>query len=327
VLEVDPIQNPGAEGDLVLNARSVAATQSVVFTGTDGDLTIGTDNGTVAIPQFHGLINAFTGGDTIIVDTTAAAAFLPSLTNTSQVLVTDTIGGGVEGTLTFATAQLAAGAAAGTGGTLVDQPLTCFAAGTRIETAGGLVAVEDLAVGAVVRLADGGCAPVVWIGQRAVNCRAQRKPETVWPVRVRRGAFGANVPVRDLYLSPDHAVFVNEVLVPVKLLINGTSVARVKRERMTYFHVELPAHDVILAEGLTVESYLDVGDRADFSDGDTVRLFPEFGARLAPDAALAWEAHGAAPLVMAGGQLTSVRRVVAKNTPRFRRSRSSARTA
>src|ERR1019366_700567 len=127
----------------------------------------------------------------------------------------------------------------------------------RIATVDGLVRVEDLRVEDVVVTADGAFEPIVWIGQRAVNCERHPRPETVWPVRVQAGAFGANVPVRDLYLSPDHAVFVNDVLVPVKLLINGTSIAQVKQNRVTYYHVELPRHAVILAEGLTVESYLD----------------------------------------------------------------------
>jgi hypothetical protein len=132
-------------------------------------------------------------------------------------------------------------------------------------------------------------------------------------VRVAAGAFGANVPVRDLYLSPDHAVFVNDVLVPVKLLANGTSIARAKRDHVRYFHVELPRHAVILAEGLMVESYLDIGDRSDFHHaGETIRLFPEFAARLTPETALLWEARGVAPLVMTGSKLTAVRRVVAR---------------
>ena len=69
--------------------------------------------------------------------------------------------------------------------------------------------------------------PIVWLGSRTVDCAKHPHPETVWPVRVSAGAFGANGPVRDLYLSPDHAVFVNGVLIPVKLLINGTSITRV----------------------------------------------------------------------------------------------------
>jgi len=102
------------------------------------------------------------------------------------------------------------------------------------------------------------------------------------------------------------------VLVPVKLLIDGTRVVQVKRERVRYFHVELPRHAIILAEGLTVESYLDLGDRANFhQNGETIRLFPDFAARLAPKTAMLWETKGAAPLVLAGEALEAARRTVA----------------
>ena len=74
--------------------------------------------------------------------------------------------------------------------------------------------VEALSVGDRVITVDGLMKPIVWIGQREVNCARHPVPETVWPVRVRAGAFGDNVPVRDLYLSPDHAVLVSGVLVP-----------------------------------------------------------------------------------------------------------------
>ena len=100
--------------------------------------------------------------------------------------------------------------------------------------------------------------------------------------------------------------------IPVKLLINGTSVAQVTLGSVTYHLVELPEHAVILAEGLPVESYLDVGDRANFDRAeDVVRLFPDFEARLAPDAALRWESRAAAPLVLAGAALEAAREVVA----------------
>jgi hypothetical protein len=75
-----------------------------------------------------------------------------------------------------------------------------------------------------------------------------------------------------------------------------------------YFHVELQRHDMILAEGLAVESYLDTGDRANFHHGsETIRLFPEFTARLTPETALVWETRGAAKLVMVGDELEVAR--------------------
>jgi hypothetical protein len=99
-----------------------------------------------------------------------------------------------------------------------------------------------------------------------------------------------------------------------------------KRDRVTYDRVELPEHGVILAEGLTVESYLDLGDRADFGgDGEVIRLFPDFSARLAPDAAVVWETRGVAPLVMVGDRLAAAQRMIVTHPTRQTRSRRAAR--
>ena len=82
---------------------------------------------------------------------------------------------------------------------------------------------------------------------------------------IRAGAFGVNAPERDLYLSPGHAVCVDamgEVFVPVGQLINGDSIAPEEVDDVVYWHVELESHDVLLAEGLACESYMDAGNRA-----------------------------------------------------------------
>lgn len=184
--------------------------------------------------------------------------------------------------------------------------ISCFAEGTLTETEHGAVPVEQLREGDVVRtcIAEGG-APVVWLGWREVDCAAHPKPDSVWPVRIAAGAFGPAMPARDLWLSPDHAVFVNDVLIPVKQLINGSTIVQVPRDRVTYYHLELPQHDVVLAEGLPAESYLDVGDRSNFvNGGGPVRLFADFG--------LAWEGQGAAPLVVTGPELAAVRQALAQ---------------
>ena len=70
-----------------------------------------------------------------------------------------------------------------------------------------------------------------------------------------------------------------------------------------------------MAEGLTVESYLDVGDRLDFNgDGDVVRLFADFGARRRPEIAWTWETRGAAPLITGGSKLRAMRAALASRT-------------
>jgi hypothetical protein len=101
-------------------------------------------------------------------------------------------------------------------------------------------------------------------------------------------------------------LFVNDVLIPVKLLINRTSIAQIPRDEVTYYHVEVARHDVLLAEGLMVESYLDTGDRGRFANGGKIRaLHPDFSAR-------AWEMAGCAELVQAGPILAAVRRNLAE---------------
>ena len=52
----------------------------------------------------------------------------------------------------------------------------CFVAGTRIRTADGELPVERLRVGTPVLLANGGLAPVVWIGSGLIDCARQPDP-------------------------------------------------------------------------------------------------------------------------------------------------------
>jgi hypothetical protein len=183
--------------------------------------------------------------------------------------------------------------------------IQCFVSGTGIATPSGEIAVERLRPGMLVQTASGAAVPVSWLGRRTVACRSHPQPESVWPVRVRAAAFGDQMPERDLWLSPDHAVFVDDVLIPIRYLLDGTTIAQVPCDTVTYWHVELPRHDVILAEGLPVESYLETGGRAGFvNGGDIVSLYPDFASRI-------WEAEGCAPLLVAGAALDAVRERVA----------------
>src|SRR5262249_42442732 len=113
----------------------------------------------------------------------------------------------------------------GAGGALT-LTVVCFAAGTLIATERGEMAVEDLHIGdRVPTLVGGTLEPSRWIGVRTVDCRRHPRPQCVWPVRISANAFGEGKPARPLLLSPDHAVFIDGVLIPVKYLINGRTIA------------------------------------------------------------------------------------------------------
>jgi hypothetical protein len=154
----------------------------------------------------------------------------------------------------------------------------CFAEGTLIQTARGPVAVEHLTPGDLAVTASGTRRPIVWIGHRTIDLTRHPEPMLARPVRVAAGAFPGGLPQRDLLLSPDHAVVWDGALVPVKHLVNGGSIAidTVCRS-VTYYHVELDSHDILMAEGLPAESYLDTGNRGFFANGgQPVVLFPGF---------------------------------------------------
>lgn len=186
--------------------------------------------------------------------------------------------------------------------TILPDSIACFATGTPIMTDAGEVPVERLAVGARLPTRLGRrLSEVVWIGRRTVDCRRHPRPQSVWPVRVKRGAFGRDTPHCDVLLSRDHALLADDVLIPVRYLINGTTIVQEQVDQIGYWHIELDRHDVILAAGLPAESFLDTGNRSAFSNGGPViGLHPDFNA-------LVWEAAGCAPLVVFGDKLDRVR--------------------
>ncbi len=183
----------------------------------------------------------------------------------------------------------------------------CFAMGTRISTVKGEVPVEDLRAGDAVLIRDGGFAPVIWIGSRRIDLAHHREPELVSPVLIAQGAIGEAVPAHDLFLSPDHAIWFDGTLIPAKALLNGSTIRQVTPNLVTYFHVELASHAVILAEGAPVESYLDTGNRRMFLPGtvETV-IHPE----PTDHQQIIREKNGCAPFAETGPVVAALRGII-----------------
>jgi autotransporter passenger strand-loop-strand repeat protein len=166
----------------------------------------------------------------------------------------------------------------GTGTDITADQTPCYCTGTliRIARAGRLfdMAVEALKLGDCAVTVSGRHVPIRWIGHRSLDEGFLAAHPDVRPVRILAGAFGKDLPARNLYLSPGHPVLVGAgedgesgVLVPIMCLINGTSIAReTKGDGVTYWHVELEQHDIMLAEGLPAESFLDFGNRPWFEN-------------------------------------------------------------
>ena len=183
----------------------------------------------------------------------------------------------------------------------------CFAQGTRIATTRGDLSVEELAVGDLVVTSSGEHRPIRWLGHRNIDCRRHLCREHVLPVRISAHAFGENLPARQLYLSPGHPVLVGADadgegghLVPIMCLINGTTIKRVAVNEVTYWHVELDQHDILLAEGLPAESYIDLGSRPWFVGAD--------GALYDPDMALPGMPGRCRPVAVDGAVVEAERR-------------------
>jgi hypothetical protein len=103
------------------------------------------------------------------------------------------------------------------------------------------------------------------------------------------------------------------VLIPVRLLVNGGSIRQELADRISYYQIELARHDVLFANGLPAESYLETGGRARFANaGSVVTLHPDFSAREP-------ETRGCAPVVQAGPVLDRVRRRLAADLARRKR--------
>ena len=213
-------------------------------TGTVDGITI-TGNGTssITITSQYGLSNL----DTVLFQTLTYTVSAPTNGDTIQLSATGPNG-------ETATASMT-----------IQAAMACFVSGTRIATVNGPVPVEHLSVGDQVITARGEIRPIRWLGHVAIDCTALRHPSACYPVSVRAGAFGRNLPRRDLLLSSGHHVYAEGVLVPISALENGVTITRQPVSEVTYWHVELDTHDVILAEGLPTESYLDTGNRSSFT--------------------------------------------------------------
>lgn len=160
--------------------------------------------------------------------------------------------------------------------------IPCFAAGTLIATPKGAVPVETLRTGHTVATFDGPAARILWTGAVEVLGRSAAAPIVIEP-----GLLGNT---HRLVVSQNHRIMLasplaelyfaaSEVFVPAKALVNGATIRSENWRRISYHHILLPDHHVVLANGAPCES-LFLGDACidrfeDAARSEVARYFPE----------------------------------------------------
>ena len=207
-----------------------------------------------------------------------------------------TLGAGVNALSAIATDAAGNASAPGSFSAMLD-PAACFARGTRIAVPGGEVAIEAVRIGDLVLTGGGVARPIRWIGRRRYNSAQLLANRHLRMVIVARDAIAAGMPHRDLAVSPMHAIWVDDRLIPAASLVNGVSIRRDEAcAPLTYLHLELDGHEIVFAEGLPAETFIDDGSRLLFDNADEYEGIRGLAAAAEPG----WR-------VEEGGRLEAVR--------------------
>ncbi|MEP5761163.1 MAG: Hint domain-containing protein [Litoreibacter sp.] len=142
----------------------------------------------------------------------------------------------------------------------------CFTGGTIFETPEGPTLIDNLRPGDQLFTKDNGPQTIKWIWAKVWTTAELRKNPNLYPVRVKKDAFGNGLPERELLVSRQHRILVGsrivqrmfdcaEVLVPAKDLLELDGVDIVTDcETMTYYHILLEQHEIVFANGVPSES-------------------------------------------------------------------------
>ena len=267
---------------------------------TGGNLTV------EAGAKFYGDIGGFKIGDTVDVtnEPPPPAGTYPTQPDywyaPNHTLYTDDGPLKFDGTFTGEHFVFTSDGAVGTDITLAEGA-ACFRRGTRIRTDQGEASIETLRIGDRVMTLSGAARAVRWIGRRRYSGSYAEGNRGVLPIRIRRGALGDGMPRRDLWVSPEHAMWLEGMLIPASALVNGMSIVQEDTvEEVIYVHLEFDTHDVIFAEGAPSESFVDDESRDQFDNAAEYWALYPYAVREAP--------HFYAPRVEDGVALEAVRR-------------------
>jgi hypothetical protein len=144
----------------------------------------------------------------------------------------------------------------------------CIHGEALIETDQGDVLMKELQIGDYVRTDRGTHEAIRWIGSRQLTRADMLANPKLFPVRIKAGALGQGLPVRDLLVSRQHRMKVSskisqrvvdsaDVLIPAFRLVGlpGIEVAT-DVDGVSYYHVLCDNHEVIFADAAPTETLL-----------------------------------------------------------------------
>lgn len=284
------VEDTANSGEIILGGSSTGSIDVSSFSGFDN---IVFDSG--AKWAVSGTVSDFSQGQTIIGMNAGDSIFIENFAATTKSYVngtgailsngTSAITINIQGNFTSDEIVIV-----GTqNGTVITAP--CFAKGTLIETPYGSKPVEHLNIGDYVKCFDATFKKIKWIGHRAYKGQMIASNNKVLPICIRRSTFSPDIPRRDLFLSPDHSLFLSGKLIAADRLINGRTIFQVEQvEEISYYHIELDQHEIIFAEGCPVESFLDVNCRDRFQNCESYyRLYPKESGRIQSSALIRME--------------------------------------
>lgn len=138
------------------------------------------------------------------------------------------------------------------------ENILCFTDGMMIDTPFGPRLIEDLVPGDLVLTRDSGPQVLRWHGSRSLVVDQQHAP-----IEFAAGLLGN---ARAFRVSPQHRMLnegyraqlyfgQEEVLVPAKSLINGSTVRQLAPGPVTYHHLLFDKHEIVTCDGIASESY------------------------------------------------------------------------
>ncbi|WP_415456374.1 Hint domain-containing protein [Acetobacter persici] len=267
----------GNGGTLILGGYATTTSDLIQFDGSGGTIEIAAGT-TPSIIQY---ITNISENDTIIIDGLKADGYnyvdgvytLTSngtpISGTSSFQLPDANEGT---TFTVSTITVDNGNGTTTAKTVLNaQHVVCFLPGSMIRTVEGEVAVENLQIGDSVvtfdwKTGEETVRPVIWVGKAHATVQPHlADDEAAYPVRVLKNAISEGVPYKDMLITAEHCLFFDGKFVPVRMLVNGSSIFYDKSfTSYDYYHLETAEHAVIVADGMLTESYLDTGNRLSF---------------------------------------------------------------